>query len=159
MANNKNRTQSIKGETVDFDLMRIKNSMENRDKPDSAELREKYIDIRRRRNPRRNVADLVNEQRLNQEDARAKIELGRKRAAAAAAAAVTEPYDPQSETVDFDFPNKSGTKGMESSVETLPEANDVEPVTVPDVVDKAEDKASLDAPKTKKIAKRSKAED
>ena len=139
MANNKNRTQSIKGETVDFDLMRIKSSMENRDKPDSAELREKYIDIRRRRNPRRNVADLVNEQRLNQEDAREKIELGRKRAAEA----VTEVHETQPVTVE------------PVTVEPVT----VEPVTVPEVVDKAEDKASLDVPKTKRIAKRSKAED
>ena len=68
------KVRSIKGDIVDFDLMKIKQNMEQRDKPDSVELREKYIDIRRRRNPRRNVSDLVNEQRQNQNDAREGIE-------------------------------------------------------------------------------------
>lgn len=72
MANKKMR--SIRGELVDFDLLKVKSTIENRDKPDSVEMREKYIDIRRRRNPRRNVADLVDEQRQNEQDAREKIQ-------------------------------------------------------------------------------------
>lgn len=69
----KKKVRSIKGELVDFDLLRVKQQIEGIDKPDSVEMREKYIDIRRRRNPRRNVADLVNEQRQNEQDAREKI--------------------------------------------------------------------------------------
>lgn len=70
---NDGKTRSIKGETIDFDLMKIKQNIEDREKPKDVEMREKYIDIRRRRNPRRNVSDLVDEQQQNQEDARAKI--------------------------------------------------------------------------------------
>ncbi len=71
------KVRSIRGELVDFDLLRVKQTIENRNKPDSVEMREKYIDIRRRRNPRRNVADLVDEQRQNEQDAREKIERSR----------------------------------------------------------------------------------
>lgn len=74
---NKGKVRSIRGVVVDFDLLKVKQAMENREKPDSVELREKYIDIRRRRNPRRNVADLVNEQKRNEEDAREKIRLSK----------------------------------------------------------------------------------
>lgn len=72
------KVTSILGETVDFDLMKVKRNIENRDKPDAVEMREKYIDIRRRRNPRRNVADLVTEQRSNESDARDKIQQSKK---------------------------------------------------------------------------------
>ena len=84
------KARSIKGEVVDFDLMKIKRNMENRNKPDSVELREKYIDIRRRRNPRRNVADLENEQRANEADARGKIRQSRETKAKVAAEAEAE---------------------------------------------------------------------
>jgi predicted phage gp36 major capsid-like protein len=67
----------MRGEVVDFDLIKIKQKIENRDKPDSVNMREKYIDIRRRRNPRRNVSDLVNEQQKNMEDAKEKIRKSR----------------------------------------------------------------------------------
>lgn len=76
MSNNR-KSQSIRGQTVDFDLLRVKASIEDREKPDSVEMREKYIDIRRRRNPRRNVSDLINEQRDNEVDAREKIQKSR----------------------------------------------------------------------------------
>ena len=66
--------KSIQGADVDFDLMRTKQQMLKRQKPDDVEVREQYIDIRRRRNPRRNVADLEREQRENVADARAKIQ-------------------------------------------------------------------------------------
>jgi hypothetical protein len=69
----KKGVRSIRGEVVDFDLLKVKQQIEDRKKPDSVELREKYIDIRRRRNPRRNVSDLVNEQRQNEQDARDRI--------------------------------------------------------------------------------------
>lgn len=62
------------GSEVDFDLMKVKQTMLNRDKPQGVEVREQYIDIRRRRNPRRNVADLEREQNQNVADAREKIQ-------------------------------------------------------------------------------------
>ena len=77
MSNNK-IVRSIQGSEVDFDLMKVKQDMLRRDKPDAVEVREQYIDIRRRRNPRRNVADLEREQQANIEDARAKIEQSKK---------------------------------------------------------------------------------
>lgn len=67
-------TKSIMGSEVDFDLMKVKQTMLNRDKPQGVEVREQYIDIRRRRNPRRNVADLEREQNQNVADAREKIQ-------------------------------------------------------------------------------------
>jgi|AntRauTorcE11897_2_1112592.scaffolds.fasta_scaffold00046_21 hypothetical protein len=76
MSNNR-KSQSIRGQSVDFDLLRVKAAIETNDKPDSVEMREKYIDIRRRRNPRRNVSDLENEQRGNESDAREKIQKSR----------------------------------------------------------------------------------
>lgn len=80
----KRKARSIRGEIVDFDLLKVKKSIENRKKPESAELREKYIDIRRRRNPRRNVSDLVREQSQNAADARNKIEQSKRNALKAA---------------------------------------------------------------------------
>ena len=91
MANKKVR--SIRGEEVDFDLLRVKQTIENRNKPDSVEMREKYIDIRRRRNPRRNVADLVDEQRQNEQDAREKIQKSREAKQLAAEAKANEPEE------------------------------------------------------------------
>lgn len=73
----KYRSQSIRGEEVDFDLLKAKQKIESQEKPDSVKMREKYIDVRRRRNPRRNVADLVDEQRENEKDVREKIKKSR----------------------------------------------------------------------------------
>lgn len=70
--------RSIKGSEVDFDLMKVKQNMLQRDKPNGVEVREQYIDIRRRRNPRRNVADLEREQQANVADAREKIQQSKK---------------------------------------------------------------------------------
>ncbi len=67
------KKMSMRGQTVDFDLMKVKQQMADSDKPNSVELREKYINIRRRRNPRRNVSDLISEQQINTDDAREKI--------------------------------------------------------------------------------------
>lgn len=68
------KVKSALGEIVDFDLLKIKKNIENRVKPDSVEMREKYIDIRRRRNPRRNVSDLLREQNKNKMDAQERIQ-------------------------------------------------------------------------------------
>ena len=73
--------------------MKVKKAMLSRDKPTGVEVREQYIDIRRRRNPRRNVADLEREQQANIEDARIKIQQSKKNreeADAAEAALVVE---------------------------------------------------------------------
>ena len=86
------KVRSIKGELVDFDLLRVKQQIEGRDKPDSVEMREKYIDIRRSRN----VADLVNEQRQNEQDAREKIRKSKE--AKAASAKATEAQETPVET-------------------------------------------------------------
>lgn len=67
------KTRSIRGEVVDFDLLKLKSKMEKTDKPDEVEMREKYIDIKRRRNPRRSVSDLVKEQSRNEQDVREKL--------------------------------------------------------------------------------------
>jgi hypothetical protein len=82
--------RSIQGSEVDFDLMKVKQSMLNRDKPNGVEVREQYIDIRRRRNPRRNVADLEREQQANVEDARAKIQQSKQNRIEAEAKATLE---------------------------------------------------------------------
>jgi len=89
----KKKARSIRGETVDFDLLKVKQSIESRNKPESAELRERYIDIRRRRNPRRNVSDLVREQNQNAADARDKIEQSKRNALKAAEAAENAPKE------------------------------------------------------------------
>ena len=90
--------RSIQGAEVDFDLMKVKQSMLNRDKPNGVEVREQYIDIRRRRNPRRNVADLEREQLANVEDARVKIEQSKKNRIEAEAKAILEGKDKDAPT-------------------------------------------------------------
>lgn len=67
------KTRSIRGEIVDFDILKVKQQMEKRDKPNDVEMREKYIDIKKRRNPRRSVSDLVKEQNRNELDVREKL--------------------------------------------------------------------------------------
>lgn len=96
----KRKVRSIRGEIVDFDLLKVKKSIENRKKPESAELREKYIDIRRRRNPRRNVSDLVREQSQNAADARNKIEQSKRNALKAAEEAKNAPDESPVEVTD-----------------------------------------------------------
>ena len=119
---NKKRVRSAQGEIVDFDLMRVKAKMENRDKPDSVEMREKYIDIRRRRNPRRNVSDLVNEQRANAEDAREKIaQSKRNRERAEAEAAKAAPEATAEITVDDIVDGKVETPTVQREPEVTPE--------------------------------------
>ena len=129
----KRKARSIRGETVDFDLLKVKQSIEGRNKPESAELREKYIDIRRRRNPRRNVSDLVREQNQNAADARDKIDQSKRNALKAAEEAKNAP---QEEPVD----------------ETPVEVADV--VEVPAEMGKPVAEPTATAKPTKKIAKR-----
>ena len=96
----KRKARSIRGEVVDFDLLKVKQSIEGRRKPESAELREKYLDIRRRRNPRRNVSDLVREQNQNAADARDKIEQSKRNALKAAEEAKNAPDESPVEVAD-----------------------------------------------------------
>ena len=84
------KQRSIRGEIVDFDLMKVKSRIESGSKPNDVEMREKYIDIRRRRNPRRNVSDLVREQQKNANDAREKIRISKENALKAKEAAKAE---------------------------------------------------------------------
>ena len=94
----KGKSRSIRGEVVDFDLMKVKQKIEPEAKPDDVKMREKYIDIRRRRNPRRNVSDLVNEQRQNELEAREKIAQSKAdKEARLAAQAVEENDSPDTE--------------------------------------------------------------
>ena len=85
---------SAKGEVVDFDLLRVKSSMEGADKPQGVSAREQYIDIRRRRNPRRSVSDLVNDQRNSVDDARDKIRKSKENASLATATTTDDSPEP-----------------------------------------------------------------
>ena len=140
MANQK-RSKSIRGETVDFDLMRVKQNIENRDKPDSVEMREKYIDIRRRRNPRRNVGDLVDEQRRNANDARAKIAQSKRNKAAEVEAEEPVKVEESTEITVDDI--------VEGNVTTPSVQRELEPETTPDAT-KATSKKKIVKPKSDK---------
>ena len=98
----KGKARSIRGEVVDFDLMKVKQKIEPSAKPDSVEMREKYIDIRRRRNPRRNVSDLVDEQRQNEIEAREKIAQSKANREAKLAATEVEETVEQAEEVSVE---------------------------------------------------------
>jgi hypothetical protein len=56
------RVSSARGEIVDFDLMRIKETISNTPKPDGVKMRERFIDKKRRRNPNRKVGEMLAEQ-------------------------------------------------------------------------------------------------
>ena len=117
--------RSIQGSEVDFDLMKVKQSMLNRDKPSGVEVREQYIDIRRRRNPRRNVADLEREQQANVEDARVKIEQSKKNRIEAEAKAILDGGEEAAEktpTIEVDEASPAVIKASDI-VETPTETN------------------------------------
>ena len=56
------RVQSIKGETVDFDLFKIKEQISKNPKSSEVLMRENYIDVKRRRTSRKNVSQLLADQ-------------------------------------------------------------------------------------------------
>lgn len=115
----KRKARSIRGEIVDFDLLKVKKSIENRKKPESAELREKYIDIRRRRNPRRNVSDLVREQSQNAADARNKIEQSKRNALKAADEANNTPDESPIKVTDVvEVPAEMGDQVVKPTATT-----------------------------------------
>lgn len=68
------KVRSAKGEVVDFDLLKIKNKLQNKDKTEDVKMRERYIEVKRRRNPKRSVSDLVAEQKANEAAFREKME-------------------------------------------------------------------------------------
>ena len=59
------RVQSIKGETVDFDLFEIKEQISKNPKSSEVMMRENYIDVKRRRTSRKNVSQLLADQEKN----------------------------------------------------------------------------------------------
>lgn len=52
----------MRGETVDFDLMDIKNRIMTAPTPDTVHQRERFIDKRRRRGSRKKIDDMVSNQ-------------------------------------------------------------------------------------------------
>jgi len=57
---------SMRGETVDFDLLQIKQQMDTTP-TEEIRLREKFIDSRRRRGTKRNIKEMVAQQQSSQE--------------------------------------------------------------------------------------------
>lgn len=138
--------RSIQGTEVDFDLMKVKQSMLNRDKPSGVEVREQYIDIRRRRNPRRNVADLEREQSANVEDARVKIEQSKKTRVEAEAKAAK----------DAENAEAAGESAVAETPTPTIEVNEASPAVIKtsDIVEKKPEETKKPVAK-KKIVKKS----
>lgn len=68
------KVRSIRGEIVDFSLLKMKEQMQESEKPDDVQMREEYVNIKRRRNPRRSVSDLVSEQQKNKSDVKSRLD-------------------------------------------------------------------------------------
>lgn len=68
------KVQSIRGETVDFDLIDIKNKIMTAPTPDTVQQRERFIDKRRRRNSRKRVDEMLAQQQINEASVRAVID-------------------------------------------------------------------------------------
>lgn len=71
--------KSIRGEVVDFDLIDIKNKIMNAPTPDTVQQRERFIDKRRRRGPRKKIDDMLAAQQVNESAVRAAIEEERRK--------------------------------------------------------------------------------
>lgn len=65
-------TSSLKGETVDFDLLEMKEQMIKAPKTEDTKVRERHVDRRRRRGSR-SVRDVLVSQQINQASAEASI--------------------------------------------------------------------------------------
>ena len=111
---NKRKTTSMRGENVDFDLLKIRQKLQGADAPDEVEKRGQYIDIRRRRNPRRSVSDLIAEQERNENDAAQKIRDSKAAKAAKPPEKAATPVSKQATTVTS-LPGKQGTPEPEKS--------------------------------------------
>lgn len=59
------KVNSIKGEEVDFDLFEIKAQINSTEKTSDVLMREKYIDIKRRRKNRKTISELLADQEKN----------------------------------------------------------------------------------------------
>lgn len=57
-----NKVRSVRGVVVDFDLLRIKDQMQNAPAPSDVKKRENFIDKKRRRNTKKSVAAIMNTQ-------------------------------------------------------------------------------------------------
>lgn len=67
------KVKSIKGETVDFDLMKIKKDIERREKNKDVALREQYVSVKRRKSSQ-TVGDIISQQKRLEDEMRKKIE-------------------------------------------------------------------------------------
>ena len=73
------KAKSIRGEVVDFDLIDIKNKIMNAPTPDTVQQRERFIDKRRRRGPRKKIDEMLAAQQVNESAVRAAIEEERRK--------------------------------------------------------------------------------
>jgi hypothetical protein len=62
---NKKEVYSIRNELVDFDVFEIKKQISEAPKSSDVLMREKYVDIKRKRSPRKRIEKLVAEQDKN----------------------------------------------------------------------------------------------
>lgn len=67
------KVKSIKNESVDFDLFDIKEQISKSPKSSDVLMRESYIDIKRRRSPRKDMNQLLAEQEKNKEMVRKRL--------------------------------------------------------------------------------------
>jgi hypothetical protein len=128
----------MRGETVDFDLLKIKQKLQGKDAPDEVEKRGQYIDIRRRRNPRRSVSDLIAEQERNENDVAQRIRDSKAAKAANPTPKAEKVVAPPAE--DLPEPKKSSAPAIE-----IAEPREIVKVDPPEVTEV-----------TKKIVKRTK---
>lgn len=73
------KVKSIRGETVDFDLIDIKNKIMAAPQPEVVNQRERFIDKRRRRGSRKKVDEMLAQQQVNESAVRAAIDEERRK--------------------------------------------------------------------------------
>lgn len=73
------KVQSARGETIDFDLIDIKNRIMTAPTPDAVQQRERFIDKRRRRNSRKKVDEMLTQQQINETSVRLALNEQRKK--------------------------------------------------------------------------------
>ncbi len=73
------KVKSIRGETVDFDLIDIKNKIMTAPTPDTVQQRERFIDKRRRRGSRKKIDEMLAAQQTNESAVRAAIDEQRRK--------------------------------------------------------------------------------
>lgn len=67
------KVKSMRGETVDFDLIDMKQKIMNAPTPETVHQRERFIDKRRRRGSRKKVDEMLAQQQTNESAVRAAI--------------------------------------------------------------------------------------